>query len=380
MSIKVKHNTITNGISSSAFDYSKIKTIKAEHIIAFSETGKFAGWPANSGVWVWGNEILVGFTLGYQNPDYSSGPSIRNDMPRENAMLRSLDGGATWTLEIPENYAGSQNDKPELYKQSPGFNFEHPDFALKISGERFFISEDRGRKWEGPFKINFKVHNEPISVLTSRNDYIILSPFECFVFMSAENCMAESDYKDRCFCTRTTDGGKTFEFLGWMTHDVENRSVMSSSLRIGDNHLVSSVRRKHINFVNNIPSLFQNWIDAVESKDNGRTWITLGKVADTDFSENNGNPPAMVRLFDGRLCVVYGYRTSPYGIRMKVSKDNGKSWGEELVIRSDGATWELGYPRMVINQEGQLVIIYYYSIKEKFEKYIGVSILNQSDI
>jgi hypothetical protein len=31
------------------------------HGIIFYEDGQFGGWPANHGIWSWGNEILVGF-------------------------------------------------------------------------------------------------------------------------------------------------------------------------------------------------------------------------------------------------------------------------------------------------------------------------------
>ena len=37
-----------------------------EHLVVYRETGKFAGWPANYGMWAWdnglGGEIVVGFT------------------------------------------------------------------------------------------------------------------------------------------------------------------------------------------------------------------------------------------------------------------------------------------------------------------------------
>ena len=33
----------------------------AEHTdVVYKQTGHFAGWPANYGIWSWGNEILVG--------------------------------------------------------------------------------------------------------------------------------------------------------------------------------------------------------------------------------------------------------------------------------------------------------------------------------
>ena len=40
------------------------------HTEVYYEAGRFAGWPANNGIWSWGNEIVVGFSLGYykENP------------------------------------------------------------------------------------------------------------------------------------------------------------------------------------------------------------------------------------------------------------------------------------------------------------------------
>ena len=90
-----------------------------------------------------------------------------------------------------------------------------------------------------------------------------------------------------------------------------------------------------------------NWIDAYGSNDNGQSWQYLCRVAYTDLSLRNGDPPSMVRLREGRLCVTYGYRAFPYGIRAKISGDNGKSWGREIILRDDGLTWDLGYTRSV---------------------------------
>jgi hypothetical protein len=34
-----------------------------QHVMVYSETGKFCAWPANEGIWSWGSEILVGFNI-----------------------------------------------------------------------------------------------------------------------------------------------------------------------------------------------------------------------------------------------------------------------------------------------------------------------------
>ena len=36
-----------------------------KHVTVYFEKGMFGGWPANHGIWSWGNEILVGFGMGY---------------------------------------------------------------------------------------------------------------------------------------------------------------------------------------------------------------------------------------------------------------------------------------------------------------------------
>jgi hypothetical protein len=143
---------------------------------------------------------------------------------------------------------------------------------------------------------------------------------------------------------------------------------------VGDRHLISAMRRKHEQRFEGRPSITRNWIEAAESRDDGKTWRNLGKVADTDLGERNGNPPALVRLSDGRLCVAYGYRAFPFGIRVKASDDNGRTWGEDLALRADGATWDLGYPRMVVRPDGKVVTMYYYTTKSVPAQHIAVSV------
>jgi hypothetical protein len=360
------------------FDLSTINAIPVENHLVYYKPGRFGGWPANNGVWSWGNEILVGFSLGYHDPDTTGGHAIDGDKPDVNVLARSLDGGKTWTVEDPDNFVGDPVDRKNKIKECPGLNFTHPDFALRIKDERLFVSYDRGKNWQGPYRIN--VTGKDVGELTSRTDYIVVGPKECMVFMSAKTGVVQSYYQDRSFCTRTTDGGKSFEFLGWMTHNTEIRSVMNSSVYVGENHLVSVMRRLHEKPFEGRPSIINNWIEAAESKDNGKTWTSLGKVANTDLGDNNGNPPSMVKLPDGRLCVAYGYRDYPYGIRIKVSSDKGKSWGQEIVLRSDGGTWDLGYTRIVVRPDGKVAVMYYYNTKERQSQHIGVTIWDPADV
>ena len=52
-----------------------------ENVIVYKEKDRFAGWPANNGIWSWGDEIVVGFTLGWHDDESRRGHPIDRDKP-----------------------------------------------------------------------------------------------------------------------------------------------------------------------------------------------------------------------------------------------------------------------------------------------------------
>ena len=59
------------------------------HVKVFAVPGRFGGWPANHGLWSWGNEILVGFSRGYYK-DLGERHNIDRERPEEHLLARSL--------------------------------------------------------------------------------------------------------------------------------------------------------------------------------------------------------------------------------------------------------------------------------------------------
>ena len=59
-------------------------------------------------------------------------------------------------------------------------------------------------------------------------------------------------------------------------------------------------------------------------------------------------------------------RLSPRALRhpRRVSEDGGRSWGSELVLRDDGGSWDLGYPRVIEAAPGRLLTVYYFNRKD----------------
>lgn len=95
-----------------------------------------------------------------------------------------------------------------------------------------------------------------------------------------------------------------------------------------------------------------------ESTDGGKTWTEPHSIGVW------GLPSHLLRLRDGRLVMSYGHRRPPYGNQARISTDNGKTWGEAMIISGDGIGGDLGYPSTVELEDGTLLTIWYETMKE----------------
>ncbi len=341
-----------------------------QNVIVYQETGRFAGWPANHGVWSWDNEIVVGFEAGYfrfKTEEKGREHAIDYKKAAEHALARSLDGGVTWKIEIPASLQPPEGAKVagvpaakggKAPVDSPGgIRFTDPNFAMTLRMEdihigpsRFYYSYDRGKTWAGAFKLpDFGQKG-----IAARTDYLVNGPNDCMLFLTA----AKSNGKEgRVIAVRTQDGGKTWKFVSYVTPEPEGRehAIMPATVRLSSTGLFSAIRYLH-------------HIDGFRSTDNGASWQHASRIGETD------NPASLLRLKDGRLAVAYGLRKAPFGIRARISKDEGQTWGDEIVLRKDGGSWDLGYPRSVLRPDGKIVTIYYFNEAVDKERYIGATI------
>lgn len=341
-------------------------TLPVEHVLVYHKPGYFNGWPANNGIWIWEDEILVGFTRATFKFDVLK-HSFDRSQPTSSLLARSFDGGENWNVEDPDNFVG--DGKLPVPLQEP-INFTHPDFAMRINRTEFYYSYDRGKTWNGPFIFPAEDGQE----LTSRTDYLINGDNDCLFFLSLVDERVRSGLPDRSFAARTMDGGRSIDFISWMTETDTIRSVMSSTVRIEGDHLVSAMRRRY-----DIPDVEKsapqkNWIDVYQSFDNGYSWSFLSKVADTDRGTRNGNPPSLIKLRDGRLCVTYAFRGVPYSIRARISSDNGRTWGKEIILRENVLPPDIGYTRSVQRSDGKVVTLYYLATEQYKEEHIEAAI------
>ena len=139
---------------------------------------------------------------------------------------------------------------------------------------------------------------------------------------------------------------------------------MPSSVRLSATKILSTLRCKEGQL---------HWIEAWLTEDNGKTWQYLNKPAESTGA-SQGNPSSLIKLKDGRLAITYGFRSTPYGMRARLSNDEGRTWGEEIILRDDAGGWDLGYPRSVQRTDGKIVTVYYHNDHKDSERYIAATI------
>ena len=324
-----------------------------KNTVVYHQPGEFSGWPANGGLWMWGDELLTGFERWTYNPS-PAGRHHNQEPFIAYYYARSRDGGLTWSGE----------PKPPNRTPAGSYPFEDPDFAMRLWKDNYFRSNDRGAVWGGPIALP-KVNGLPNY---ARSNYIVTGPDSALLFISTA---AEGTNSARSYAARLSNGS-TIEFLSWVGDDLfdhshtlpapgsYNHSIMPSAVRISDDHYVCAVRQRIGN---------DRWSDIYESLDGGQTWSYI-----SELEQGSDNPISLVSLGDSTVAALYGWRLMPYGLRAKISYNAGHTWSAEMVLRDDGLNDDIGYTRAAVRGDGAVVILYYYSTATLPEQHIAATI------
>ncbi|MBI2719091.1 MAG: exo-alpha-sialidase [Rhizobiales bacterium] len=148
----------------------------------------------------------------------------------------------------------------------------------------------------------------------------------------------------RVFTVESSDGGRSWSRPSLVAagegHEFEEPAI----IRVAGDRLVIVLRD------NATRQLHQT-----VSSDGGRSWSAPENLAIA------GYPAHLLDLGDGRLLMTYGWRQPDYGIRAVISDDGSASWNrrEEMAIRRDLPSRNLGYPATILAGNGELFTIYY---------------------
>lgn len=340
----------------------------------FREPGRFGGWPANYGMWHWGDEIVVGFTVG-AHKSVGRGHAIDKRRPVTNMQARSQDRGATWSVEAFKGMLPGGRGLSADEHMDEGFrlaevmraetaappnqplNFQQPNFALMLARTGlargvfsfFYQSCDRCRTWAGPYRM-------PLfgsAGIAARTDYIIQGEHSALFFLTANKA---DGAEGKVICVRTDDGCQSFQLLSEVGGEPQSQgdfAIMPAGLQLTDGRLLCARRCRD-------GASGLSWIDLYASDDNGQSWRYLNRPVAFVQRGHSGNPPCLKQLADGRLLLIYGNRDE-YSICARISGDGGLNWSGEIVLRAGGANGDLGYPRAVALDDDSVAATYYFN-------------------
>jgi sialidase-1 len=289
-------------------------------------------------------------------------------------LVRSRDLGRTWSTEPELIYAhpfgGSQDpcllqlDDGILLVSSyawmllpeegvgHGSSSAMPQaFGWKFTflGGYLMRSFDAGRTWEGPIlppQLEEQATYFPGVPIPAMNRGALLQGSDGRLYWAVATETPAQPGQTRLDLLVSDTFGEEWERLSSIAADDQVIFNETSLIETAGGDLVAMVRTAR----------FDDHGVVVRSSDRGRTWEPwqdMGVI---------GHPYHALRLPDDRVLLVYGYRHEPYGIRARVLDPECTDFsGEELVLRDEGGSGDLGYPWSCLTADGRVLTVYYFN-------------------
>ncbi len=262
--------------------------------------------------------------------------------------VRSLDGGRTW--EAPAVIVDTEVDdrNPALgqaldgtvvlaYHTQGSYN-QDGSWAPQLRRVQMRVtwSQDGGRTWEDSEPLNFgamEKHSAYGRIVTLPDGTMLLPIY-------GGNIESEDETGSYAYILRSDDSGRTWDRPSLIAEGYNETAL----LLLPEGDLLAAMRSGDR----------EGLLGVCRSTDGGASWDEP-----TEVTEGREHPADLTLLSNGWVLMVHGVRHDPFGVQARVSKDNGRSWGDRLVVCDDLGDSDLGYPSTV--RLGERLVTAYYS-------------------
>lgn len=371
-------------------DHAPHRPARVEHAVVYRREDHFASHPYVRGFWEnAAGDLITNFSVA--TVDYRGDPRalshlslVRSPGGRRAVTMRSVDRGRSWQI-VNEDPRRPGNDVmvprpgidglpgglPELARVDfrdrdvlvSNFNHQYMTedplirpFYEALKGivpapERrvlFRISKDGGASWSRSAMLPL----DGLHSLSAVESATVRPDGQCLLFLSGVAAPGEGS---RPLVYRSLDDGTDFHFLSFVVPREE--PLAGGAIRMYPRGLVLPSGRLLCSVRIDRDWAGDMWTHVYQSEDLGRTWRFLSRVSDF------GAPAAPLLLSDGRVVMIYANRLRP-SIRAVVSEDEGRTWGPEIIVRDDGGSWDIGYPRAWEVAPGWVGALYYFNTRD----------------
>ena len=333
-------------------------------------------------------EIMVAFRRAPERKLFGEERSNHVDPNSYLVSVKSQDNGLTWTQEPELLYAhpfgGSQD--PCLLQLKDGTilctsygwafvredgisNLKQPYFeSMKgtiFLGGYYLRSTDQGKSWNGPLypphiqpEVKYNALGDPIPAY---NRGALWEGKDSRLFW----VVAAGDDKDKprktsAYLLISEDKGLTWNYSCPVAQDTDASFNETSIYETPNGDLVAFLRTAGMD----------DQACIARSTDQGKSFGSWEKMG------FQGHPLQAISLRDNRVFLVYGYRHKPFGIRARILNAECSDYetSEEIIIREDGGSTDIGYPWAVMLDDHHILVTYYFNI-ENGTRHIAGSIL-----
>jgi hypothetical protein len=207
------------------------------------------------------------------------------------------------------------------------------------------VSTDRGHTWHPPVRMRVGLSRLPMYLAARPN----VALRDDGLLLLAGNAGRDPDENFNFpVIFASSDGGASWRFLAEIEPTPRHpMAIQPVPLALANGDILLAVRRQYDGH--------NAFTQIYASTDGGRSWALRSHANDW------GAPASLNQLPDGRVVCAYGHRHKPYGMQATVSEDFGRTWGKPIILRDDGGSWDLGYPRTILLHDGHLLTVYYFN-------------------